>query len=104
MDVQDSTHKGTPGRAYTFAYSPGEALRDHVTSFSVKGPTKAEIAQIPAAHARTLQRYVTSGSNVDRVQWYMLYYYYSKKKAREPVAHYIKLHTVNGKKKVSCVI
>jgi hypothetical protein len=55
--------------------------------FSVNGPMRAEIAQIPAAHAGTLQRYVTSGSHVDRVQWYMLYYYYSKKKAREPVAH-----------------
>jgi hypothetical protein len=30
---------------------------------------------------------VTSGSHVGHAQWYILYYYYSKKKAREPVAH-----------------
>jgi hypothetical protein len=29
---------------------------------------------------------VTSGSHVGHAQWYILYYYYSKKKAREPVA------------------
>ena len=30
---------------------------------------------------------VTSGSHVGHAQWYILYYYYSKKKAREPVVH-----------------
>jgi hypothetical protein len=30
---------------------------------------------------------VTSGSHVGHTQWYILYYYYSKKKTREPVAH-----------------
>ena len=29
---------------------------------------------------------VTSGSHVGHAQWYILYYYYSKKKAWEPVA------------------
>ena len=97
MDVQESTSKGTPGRACTLAYSPGEALRDHVTSFSVKGPIRAEIAQIPAAHAHTLQRYVTSGSHVDRVQWYMLYYYYIKKKAQEyTTGHVISCNVISG--------
>jgi hypothetical protein len=45
-------------------------------------------------HARTLpmkfpsgSRDVTSGSHVGYAQWYILYYYYSKKKAREPIVH-----------------
>ena len=68
-----------------------------MTSLSVKRPTGADIAQLPVAHAHTLPREplrghvtfddVTSGSHVGQAQWYILYYYYSKKKALEPVAH-----------------
>ena len=56
-----------------------------------------DIAQLPVANARTLPKeplrghvtfgHVTSGSHVGHAQWYILHYYYSKKKAREPVAH-----------------
>ena len=49
-----------------------------------------DIAQLPVAHARIPPfqgGHVTSGSHVDHAQWYILYYYYSKKKTREPVAH-----------------
>ena len=34
-----------------------------------------------------LRGHVTSGSHVGHAQWYILYYYHSKKKVREPVAH-----------------
>jgi len=30
---------------------------------------------------------VTSGSHIGHAQWYILHYYYCKKKGREPVAH-----------------
>ena len=51
-----------------------------------KGPTRADIAQLPVAHARTFLRetplwgHVTSCSHVGHAQWYILYCYYSKKK------------------------
>ena len=32
-------------------------------------------------------RHVTSGSHAGRAHLYILYYYYSKKKVREPVVH-----------------
>ena len=73
---------------------PGEALRDLVWwhHFRAKGPTRADIAQLPVTHARTLPRellrgHVTSGSHVGHTQWYILYYYYRKKKTRDLVAH-----------------
>ena len=75
---------------------PGEALRDLVWwhHFRAKGPTRADIAQLPVTHARTLPRellrgHVTSGSHVGYAQWYILYYYYSKNKTREHVGHAI---------------
>ena len=62
--------------------------------FRRKGPTRANIAQLLVAHAHAFQR-TPSGSRDDwwrhirhatsgHAQWYILYYY-SKKKAREPV-------------------
>jgi hypothetical protein len=57
---------------------------DAVTS-GKKGPKRADIPQLPIAHVRTLPpgSHATSG----HAQWYILYHYYCKKKAREPVAH-----------------
>jgi hypothetical protein len=77
---------------------PREPLWSHVTfddvTSSEKAPLGVDIAYIPVVHARTLRREtpsgsrdVTSGSHVDHVQWYILYYYNSKKIAREPVTH-----------------
>ena len=65
--------------------------------FRWKGPTRANIAQLPVAHACTLPRKplrgdvtfddVTSGSHVGHAQWYILYYYNSKEKPFEPDVH-----------------
>jgi hypothetical protein len=82
-------HKGTH---VTSRGSPtGDVWWRH---FRWKGPTRADVAQRLVVHARTLpmeppsgSRDVTSGSHVGHAQWYILYYYYSKKKARELVAH-----------------
>jgi hypothetical protein len=44
------------------------------------------IAQHPVANAHTLLL-VTSGSPVGHAQWFILHYYYRKKKTRETAPH-----------------
>jgi hypothetical protein len=49
----------------------------HMTSFPVKMPTKADIAQLPVANESTLARehlrgHITSGSHIGDAQWYIL--------------------------------
>jgi hypothetical protein len=77
-------------RARIFSRGRSTGSRDVISG--QKAPTRADIVQLPVAHAHTLPRehlrcYVTSGSHVGHAQWYILYYYYSKKKVREPVVH-----------------
>ena len=65
--------------------------------FRSKSPNRVDIAQLPVDHTcippilwgHVTFGHITSGSQATsgHAQWYILYYYYGKKKVRELVAH-----------------
>jgi hypothetical protein len=85
---------------YPFQGKPYRVTFDDVIS-NQKAPLGRILRNFPLCmhtpfQGNSLRGDVTSGSHVGHAQWYILYYYYSKKKVREPVAHSHAITTGQG--------